>query len=495
MNHPTEVALARQLLEGRGWPVTSWDGTDPAWLGDGRTGLEVEVRLHGAKFGAVQAATSEIEGLARRYRAGMWVVDADLVDHDLEHDYRSGYHSYRTPPTGPGLFAKLARGRETLGLVTTQRLVRRPGPPAIDIVAQRLANGALTGRPHDPNTYSIRVPAGMTGRDPAVPRPAPAVSLWRLLLPVFGAVMVAFGCGIATAVLSGAWALLPLAIAAGVAWPTGRGLTSPWEHQHLAIQIASGALLTGGMVVLGVLYALNSPGTPAEAAGMTLLGVLAVALTAFILCGLAWALVHSWFSRHASWVVPALVPALALVLPWFGGLLHTMYLRHAFDLPSEAASVSMYWQYAASLKPLGIAGLMAALVMAFAGWLRHFHQWVNSRVMVIIGVPFLTIFVITISLLAGLAQAEGAAARAWAATRAGHDPAPYFGIQGRLVCVEPLEKRFPVLNGPLDIKHPLLTFGTSGDRVWLWDPRRTETLSVRLEDVIVTERNVNGRCG
>ena len=500
VDSPSEVTLATQLLEGHDWPVSPWEGSDPAWLGAGRTGLLVEVRLHGAEFGAVQAAVSEIENLARQYRAGMWVVDAYLIDHDLEHDYRSGYQSYRTPPTGPGRRARMARWRETVGLVTTHRLVRRPGPPEIDLVAEHLAGGALTGHPHDPGTHSLRVPAGMTGRDLNSPRPLPQVPMWRLLMPVYGTVPVAFGAGIASVVLDGAWALLPLAVALGLVWPMGRLLTSSWERQHPAVQIASGAVLIGTLTLAGVMFTLNAPGTPVEAARVAVAALIVVALTAFILCGLAWALVHSWFSRNANWAVPALVPALALVLPWFGGLLHTVYLRRAFGLPSEAVSVSVYWQYAASLKPVGIAALLTVLVVALAGWMRHFHQWVNSRLMVVIGVPFMTLFVIAISLLTGIAEAEGAASRAWTAARAGHNPAPYFGVQGRLVCVEPVEKKFSVFNGPLDVKRPLLTFGTSGDRVWLWDPRRAQPLSVRLEDVVVTESRQSGqdrhrRCG
>ncbi|MEU9880773.1 hypothetical protein [Streptomyces phaeochromogenes] len=60
--------------------------------------------------------------------------------------------------------------------------------------------------------------------------------------------------------------------------------------------------------------------------------------------------------------------------------------------------------------------------------------------------------------------------------------------------MKPLARQISVFNGPLDGERPLLTFGPSGDRVWLWDPRRTESLSVRLEDVIVTEA-WQGDCG
>lgn len=146
---------------------------------------------------------------------------------------------------------------------------------------------------------------------------------------------------------------------------------------------------------------------------------------AFVLYGLGYALVHSWFSRNADWAVPALVPALALTLPWFGGLLHTMYLQAGFGVPSDAIHVSAYSSYAASLKPVGLALGLAAVVLALAGWMRHYHRWVHARGMVRIDVPLMSLFVIGISLAAGLAGAEASANRARTAATAGTAPPPY----------------------------------------------------------------------
>ncbi|MFJ9131263.1 hypothetical protein ACIRJS_45015 [Streptomyces sp. NPDC102340] len=243
------------------------------------------------------------------------------------------------------------------------------------------------------------------------------------------------------------------------------------------------------MMVFGFMLAVTAPGPPAEVALVLTYAALGGAALAFILYGLAYALVHSWFSRNANWAVPALIPALALMLPWFGGLMHTAYIETGFAIPADAVPVSLYWRYAAPLKPLGLAVACALLVVALAGWMRHYHQWVHSRGMVMVGVPLTTLVVIGASMLAGIASAENAAGQAWAAARAGQTPAPYYGVEGRLVCVQPLEKKTAVFNGPLDGKKPLLTFGPAADRIWLWDPRRAEPLSIRLEDVIVTDSN------
>ena len=156
--------------------------------------------------------------------------------------------------------------------------------------------------------------------------------------------------------------------------------------------------------------------------------------------------------------------------------------------------MSVYWSYAASLKPVGIALGLTLVLLAIAGWMRHYHQWIHSQGMVRVGVPLVSVFVVAMTLTAGLIGAQVAASRAQATAASGRHPAPYYGMQGRLVCVQPMEKEIAVFNGPLNTTRPLLTFGPSGDRVWLWDPRRDASLSVRLEDVVVTEAK-SGTCG
>lgn len=500
VDSPDETSLAAQLLEGRGWSVRPWrprdDNTDASVLGSGRVGLLVEVRLHGARFGAVQAAVSEIENLARRHQAGMWVLDAVLIEHDLAHDFRSVFHAHRrlpeasTPSGSRSPRAWIAALRTSLGLISTVRILKQTRRPSVEALEQRLEGGALTGRPYDPLNLQLRAPMGMQGRDPDEPPPVP-VSAWRLAGPVLTGLVLAVACGIAAAATNGLFMLVPLLVACALVWPVGHELTNRREEQPRAVTLAWGTAAVAPMTLAGVLLTLTMPGPPAQVARVTAYAVLGVALCALILYGLGYALVHSWFSRNANWAVPALVPALALSLPWFGGLLHTMYLKAGFGIPSDAVQVSVYWTYAASLKPVGIALGLSAVVLAIAGWMRHYHQWVHARGMVRIGVPLMSVFVIGISLTAGLVGAEAAANRARAAAASGKAPSAYYGAQGQLVCVKPVSKEIPVFNGPLATTLPLLTFGTSGDRVWLWDSRRDESLSVRLEDVVVSEAGGN----
>ncbi|MFE9906993.1 hypothetical protein [Streptomyces clavifer] len=503
VDSPDETSLAAQLLEGRGWSVRPRlprdDAADASPLGPGRVGLLVEVRLHGARFGAVQAAVSEIENLARRHQAGMWVVDAFLIEHDLAHDHRSVFHAHHrlreaSAPSGTrsprAWFAAL---RTSLGVISTVRILKLTGRPSIDALEQCLQRGTLTGRPYDPQDRQLRVPMGMEGRDPDAPPPTP-VSTWRVAGPVLAGMGAAVTCGIAAAAADGLLVLMPLLVACALVWPVGREITDGREEQSLAVTMVWGAAAVAPMPLAGLALTLFMPGPPAQVARVTAYAVGGVGICALILYGLGYALVHSWFSRNANWAVPALVPALALSLPWFGGLLHTMYLKNGFGIPSGTIQVSVYSSYGASLKPIGIAMVLAVVVLAIAGWARHYHARVHSRGMVGIGVPLMSLFVIGISLTAGLLGAETAANRARTAAASGETPAAYYGVQGSLVCVKPVSKDIPVFNGPLASTRPLLTFGTSGDRVWLWDPRRDEALSVRLEDVVVTEAGASA-CG
>ncbi|KOG25163.1 hypothetical protein ADK34_17925 [Streptomyces viridochromogenes] len=493
VDSPEESELSTQLLEGRGWSVRPWvpgDEEEDA-LGSGRRGLLVEVRLHGARFGAVQAAVSEIEWLARRHQAGMWVVDAALVEHELSVDHRTVLHAYRGrrealagPSVRQDFRSRIFAWRELLGLVTSVRIIKQDGRPRVEAVAELLARGAFTRRPYDPGILHLRIPAGMEGRNPE-DAPAESFNLWPAALLLSAYTIAGVACGYVAALSEALLVLLPILIACALVWPVGTKLAPRREPGAQIVPLVRGSLFVGisvviGMQVPGIVASTPSAETVAWAA-------VTVVLIPPVSYGLRYAFVHSWFSRNANWAVPALIPALGLTLPWFGGLMHTVYLRRAFDLPSEAASVSVYWSYAASLVPVGAAALGVTVVLALAGWARHFHL-IRVRGMERVGLALMTLFVVGMTLLTGIAVAQIDSSRARAAVASGRDPARYYGIQGSLVCVKPLSEDIAVFNGPLASARPLLTFGPSGDRVWLWDPRRGEPLSVRLEDVAVTEK-------
>ncbi|MFF3407737.1 hypothetical protein ACFYW8_16315 [Streptomyces sp. NPDC002742] len=487
---PQEVALATQLLDARGWAVRPWEGSDPTTIGSGRRGLLVEARLYGARPGAVQAAVAEIERIARRHQAGMWVVDAVLVEHELDRDQRS---RYRVRERRDGTASRPFRLQAFYQALATLRIVNRPGRQDPDAVAALLESGAFTGRPFDRREHEIEPFFGSGSPDDDAARPAgTATSTWRIALPLLSSLVLALAAGSAVVSFGGFYRALPIAAATLLIRPTGRMILGNRYRRPLWMQLTWGALAVGSMTTFGAVLTFAVPGPAPEVARVTIYAVAGLAVLVLVLRGLGYALVHSWLSRNANWAVPAMVPALALILPWFGGLLHTFYLQTGFDIPADGVSVSLYWRYMASLLPLGAAVVVTLFWIAVAGWLRHHHQWIHSRGISAATVSAMCVVILGMFVLAGMTAAQVASGEAWSAVRAGKTPAPYYGLEGRLVCVKPVTQRISVFNGPLDSKRPLLTFTPSGDRLWLWDPRRTESLSVRLEDVIVTEARQGG---
>ncbi|MEV8021838.1 hypothetical protein AB0O76_37055 [Streptomyces sp. NPDC086554] len=115
-----------------------------------------------------------------------------------------------------------------------------------------------------------------------------------------------------------------------------------------------------------------------------------------------------------------------------------------------------------------------------------------QRVFLLVGI----VTAIALAMAVGIRAADVAAKDARAAARSNRTPKPYFGLQGRLVCVRSLQQRIPVFNGPIPSDRPLLTFGTSTDQAWLWDAVSGQLLAVRTEDVML-ERAVGNHssCG
>ncbi len=60
------------------------------------------------------------------------------------------------------------------------------------------------------------------------------------------------------------------------------------------------------------------------------------------------------------------------------------------------------------------------------------------------------------------------------------------GIQGTLECLKPVIPAVSVYNAPLPTGRPLLSFGTTGNWLWVWDPVSGRSIGVPLDDVAVT---------
>ncbi|SNT27470.1 hypothetical protein [Actinacidiphila glaucinigra] len=201
--------------------------------------------------------------------------------------------------------------------------------------------------------------------------------------------------------------------------------------------------------------------------------------------GVYFALRDSWFSRNAVWLVPLALPVGWSLVTWLGRLMQAFYLDR-FGVPSGSVrSAGDLWPYAAAAEPLGLALGFVLFFTAVAGWLRHVHiaKGDNRLALVALTVLLSAAFAAT-ALLTGVHDADRAAREAASAVHRGHAPAAYFGVRGALMCVVPVGGGpVPVENGPVPAGHAVLSFGASGDWIWLWDPDRSQALSVRREDV------------
>ncbi|MFE0625708.1 hypothetical protein ACFW3D_01905 [Streptomyces sp. NPDC058864] len=209
------------------------------------------------------------------------------------------------------------------------------------------------------------------------------------------------------------------------------------------------------------------------------------AVALFCAPGVYFGLRDSWFSRNAVWLVPLALPVGWSLVTWLGRLMQALYLDR-FGIPSGSVrSAGDLWPYAAAAEPLGLALGFVLFFTAVAGWLRHVHVAKgDNRLALVAVIVLLSAAFGATALLAGARDADRAARDAGAAARRGHAPAAYFGMQGTLMCVVPVgDGPVPVENGPVPADHAVLSFGASGDWIWLWDPDRSQALSVRRDDV------------
>ncbi|MGW5350450.1 hypothetical protein ACWERV_08015 [Streptomyces sp. NPDC004031] len=493
MDQAHHLELAQQLLEGRGWPVRRAVADEGLATAAGHVVLIVEARLYGAARGAVQAAVRHVERLAASNKVGMWVQQAAPVRQP--HRNQPVYRIHRSPTYGSTRVQRLTSWWIRYGFPKLEGVLSVPGRAMSATAEAALATRTLGDERYSPGTHVIRVPLGGRGvtRFPdETARRHKTVKQGVL----FGlAALALFVAGMAAYAAPSPWEALTLLPVFALAGPLGSVIVpeppAPLRRPRSRVWAygLAGSLLASAM---GFLVEQQAPGPPRQ----QVLAVAVVVVGGLVFWGVWLALAHSWFSRNANWILPLSLAPAALVLPWFGHLMYAVYLDETFGIPAGSVPMEIGSNYAVALKPVLIAAAFALFFLSVAGWARHFHQLVVTPHLVWLFVPLLTVVYVGTALLVGLQQADSAANRTAAAARAGHDPAPYFGLDGRLMCVRPLASAIPVWDGPVPTGHAVLTFGGDGDRLWAWDPDRARSFSVRMEDVAVTAPQGHGAtCG
>lgn len=117
---PNETALAAELFAQRGWPVRPAEEAERAGCPPERVARVVEVRLTGAREGAVERALGLVDRLAVAASLNMWARDAVLLEHEPER-----YTAWRVRPAPgvpqPGRVVRTVEPRGRAGAVADLR--------------------------------------------------------------------------------------------------------------------------------------------------------------------------------------------------------------------------------------------------------------------------------------------------------------------------------------------------------------------------------------
>ncbi|MGW1838495.1 hypothetical protein [Streptomyces sp. NPDC002067] len=397
----------------------------------------------------------------------------------------STWHLYRKPGWRAWRgFGWLAEVWVNVGGADVHRAVTLPGEPSEADVIAEFGRRDLGGVAPDITIHGVRRTVGPRTEasvDPAYGwwyrwRGAALRMLIGLCAMVSGAVL--YAGPVAAKVVAAAL------LAVG-SWFFGRWMTGNASRTWL-IRWGAGAIILGGSAAVGFMWAERaSQGFAAQATGVGLAAGLW-----FTVYGCWYALRGTWLSRNAVGLLSVLVLPLPFVLPSVGRFLQSLYVNDTFQIPTAVVPLEPFWLYAIALRPVAFCAATLLFLLALYGWLRHWYWSGSGKPFTITMMAMVGAIYLLTTLLVGASHTSAVAQRAAADAVAGHTPKGYFGIQGSLVCVKSLVKHPSVQNGPLPFDRPLLSFGTIGDQLWLWDPKRAvgrpglkPSMQVRTEQV------------
>lgn len=458
-----EVAKACRVLEENGWSVREATPEERTGVVDDRAALVVDGQLYGARWRAERAAEATLARLAARHTLALVVRDAVLVT--VEEEPRIDYRVVEAPVRSGRVRGVLSHVWVQCGGRSLHRLVKVPAGATREDIERELAARSLSDRRLDPGAYEL-VPTPPADAEEAARRTPRTLKGGRQVVAVAGMLAPAaggcltYGWGRPVALVL----LAPAMVIGALAFASSDRSRPPAVRVVLSI-VLSGAFVFFGRVLGDALFG--------EDGSTTAVGAVFIVFTA---PGVYFALRGSWVARHATLLVTLAAPVAWAAIRWLGRFMQSAYLE-TFGIPSDAVRATAdFWHYAAVAEPVLTALGSVLLCTAVYGWLRHVHVTVSSNRFFVLTMTVLVALLYALTAISvGLAEAETAAARAAVQASEGKDPAPYFGLEGALMCVR-LVKNEPlaVENGPATTDRPVLSFGASGDWIWLWDPGRDD---------------------
>lgn len=469
IDDPDEISLATALFQDRGWPSRPPRSAEvPSPPPPGRSWLVLEFRFNGYVKTAPQAAVKRI--LEAAHRSHLWVRIRYAEVADFPAEMVKIFYIDETAPPWASSHRVIEGILRFLGIVRTTGLVQVPTNTPRSAVRDELARVNL-GRPFDPSRYVLRPAAPY--REPG--QPAPRVPSRTVSI---GAMILAVLCGAAATATPGAWRVLPILLGVSLGVPIGWAWAEHWRFPWwLVLGLGWVVILTVGGVGLQA---------PDRRPQSLLIGSGVVGLLYILGIGALFAFRESGLARERSWLLPLSLTALAPVLVAVGGTFDGEYL-HEFQIPADTVSVPGALRLAITLKSLFLALIFLYVAAGIVGWVRYFHGFDEvTRAPLIVTLAAVTMVYLTASIGAGLTFVDGAARDAKAQARAGKSPAEYFGLQGTLQCVHPVNPSIPVYDGPLPSRQPVLSFGTTTTELWVWDPASGRAIGVPLQEVTTT---------
>ncbi|WP_416484513.1 hypothetical protein [Streptomyces sp. CL12] len=478
-----------------GWRVRSAQLHDGLRVADGHVILIVDALAYGQRRMAVGAVREQAFRLLKKPPIGFRIREVELIRHEVERGTTLVRVTRRVPRDVGGFRRWLWRYWEAMGGADTGHVVTVPlvagedGEQLKARVKERWAEFTHGGEAFDDDLHDLRLPVGPRSRPDTDGAASPRTTLQRfgpaawLLL----AVPVLLVCGWVLASMSSPWRFMALLVPLLSFGPVGYWVTSNEPRPRL-LRLAWGALVVGGFTLVSYQWVVNSPsGMGAQVRG--LLQALLILETA-VGCGHAFS--RSWLSRNLLVILPVLLAPFPFVLPWVGSFLHTAYLEEVLGIPESAVHVAFYWRYFVALKPAALTLAITLFYVSLYGWAKYFNLHVSQSALLKVVFPLLILLAVLGVVEKTLREVQSAAERTYLAVTRGEQPPGYFGVDGRLVCVRPVEpgKPIPVQPGPLPTSRPVLAFPREGDDLWVWDPSpergRTSNehaVRMRAEDV------------
>ena len=481
-----ELALVTAVFRGRGWmirpPRSSEVRGHPT---SGRTWLLLELRFPGFSSTAVKTAVKRVEQVINRFDLAVWVRRAEVVRHTLNNS-----NAYLIEEATPSWLARnrvLAEVARLFGIPRTTGLISVEQALPEPEVREKLAAVDLC-HPFDPTRSSIR-PA-VAGKSPDGGPVAAEMAPFRSRLVGTAGLAVTAICGYAAGCITSGWMAIPIVLGIIASVPLIRSLPI---NQSLPRRLCLAALYTLFLLALGIFLARNSPVRSPIFAPVAAVGV---GVAIIVWRGLVLALRDSWLIKQITWIIPLAVTVFFPLALWLGGMYDTQYLTYGFGIPSDTVSIPTLFRLAIASKSALLGLGFVLFFIAIIGWIRYFH-WAEdgARWLSWLTIALLAAIYLLSSISTGLAIVSDASARAAEEASAGRQPNSYFGIQGTLMCFRPVTKSIPVYNGPLPSNKPMLSFGTTSDELWVWNPESKNSIGVPLNEVIaIPATGLPARC-